>query len=440
MGANDADARVAAPPLVIVCGLGRFGLRVAERLREAGAEVAVVTDSATRSDRVRRAEEMGVTVHVGDFRFAGRRAAAGIGRARAVVLAAADDAANLEAALDIRAEAPDVRIVMRQDEGRFPDRLEADFGIDAVLSPAALAAPEFSRAALDDSPLPAASACTAGGHGIATARRHAERRPRRPGLADRYDPRRPVQIVALGLLVLFGVAVAVFHATLGLPWVDAVYFTATILTTVGFGDYHLKDHGPALKLFGTVLMFAGVTLVAMLTSVLTNFFLSGAAATLRADYAARRARGHVILCGLGSVGYEIARDLTGRGVPLVVIDSTPDDDYARRLGEDLRVPLLYGDATRSDLLLRAGLPHARAVISAVSSDAVSLEIGLAAQTLAEETRPPGHPLRIVLRCFDPDLARRIHALSAAYTLLSSAEISAPLFARAATSPVRAAGA
>ena len=53
------------------------------------------------------------------------------------------------------------------------------------------------------------------------------------------------------------------------------------------------------------------------------------------------------------------------------------------------------------------------------------------RSLVEERRPL-RPLRIVLRCFDPDLAHRIHAVSDAYTLLSSAELAAPLFVQQAT--------
>jgi predicted transcriptional regulator len=48
----------------------------------------------------------------------------------------------------------------------------------------------------------------------------------------------------------------------------------------------------------------------------------------------------------------------------------------------------------------------------------------------EEIRPD-RPLRLVLRCFDPDLANRVHAISEAYTLLSSAEVAAPIFVREA---------
>jgi voltage-gated potassium channel Kch len=230
--------------------------------------------------------------------------------------------------------------------------------------------------------------------------------------------------VAACIAALFLVGVIVFRAELDLSWVDSIYFTSTILTTVGFGDFHLRDQATEVKMFGTLMMFSGVVLIALFTTVLTNFIISGAADQARAERMASRCRGHVILCGLGSVGAQVAEDLLKQRAGVVIIDATPDDKTARHFAK--RVPLLVADATDPDVLLRAGLDRARAVVAAVSSDAVNLEIGFIAQSLVQERRP-NRPLRIVLRCFDADLARRIHARSDAYTLLSSAEIAAPLF-------------
>jgi voltage-gated potassium channel Kch len=88
--------------------------------------------------------------------------------------------------------------------------------------------------------------------------------------------------------------------------------------------------------------------------------------------------------------------------------------------------VIVGDATRPVILHRAGIERARALIACTSNDALNLEIGLTAQSVAESSRN-GAPLRLVLRCFDADLARRIHAVSGNYTLLSEATIAADVF-------------
>jgi Trk K+ transport system NAD-binding subunit len=409
---------------VIVCGLGRFGLRIVEHLRDRRIPVVVITENA-REDRKARALERGARIVEGDFRFHEARATAEIAHARAMILATASDSVNLEAALEARNESPGARIVMRLDADRVAGRLCADFGIDAALSPPVLAAPAFVQAALDPALPPAASPLVPGAASgefskLITARGRTR------------GPHNIIGFVAACLFMLFLVGVVVFRAELNLTWVDSIYFTSTILTTVGFGDFHLREQPTEVKMFGTLMMFSGVVLIALFTSVLTNFFISGAADQARAERTAGGYRGHVILCGLGSVGAEVAKDLLKRRTHVAIVDTTPDDQHARNLSK--RVPLLVGDATDPDVLLRAGLDRARAVIAAVSNDAVNLEIGFIAQSLVQERRPH-RPLRIVLRCFDPELARRIHARSDAYTLLSSAEIAAPLFVEKALGQV-----
>lgn len=396
---------------VVVCGLGRFGLRIVSLLREQGVAVVAITSPETREDRRVAALDLGAQLLTGDFRFPDTREAARLETARALILATSDDLANLETALDVRGQHPTLCIVMRHSDERLGERLQQDFDLNYVLVPPILAAPHFAEAALapaPERPHPRKR--------LAPLRRG--RRPYRPDLTQ----------LLLLLVLLFLGGVLVFHKNLNLGYLDAAYFTMTILTTVGFGDFNLQSAPAPVKLFGMLLMFGGVLLLATLSSLLTNYILSGAAQQARAERTARRFRGHVIVCGLGSVGFAIARHLRARNLQVVVVDKTPEDDFFRDLAG--RLPTLLGDATRPETLLRAGIRRARAVIAATSSDALNLEIGLTAQALVEELRPE-QPLSLVLRCFDPDLARRIHRVSQNYTLLSSAEIAAPIFVEAA---------
>jgi voltage-gated potassium channel Kch len=414
--AESGPSLTAAP--VVVFGLGRFGLRLVELLHEGCVPVTVVTDPRTRADHKQRARDLGAVVIEGDFRFSEVRTAAGVASARAVILASSFDAINLETALDLRHQHRDLRIVMRFDAERLAVRLQSEFGIDAVLSPALLAAPKFAAAAMEAAPpAPEGRRHLPSHHSIVGALAAANR-------LSPLDGRRETRNALVLLSIFFCVAVLVFHGALRLAWVDAVYFAASVVTTTGFGDFNLQAASAPVKLFGVALMFSGVTMIAVISSMLTNFLLSGQSIQRRVERTARRLRGHVIVCGLGGVGFEVARDLQRRRVPLVIIDATPDDLQVRMLKD--RVPILIGDASNPDTLLRAGLSRARAVTVVTSDDAVNLEIVLVAQSLAEELRPD-QPLRLVLRCFDPDLAVRLRSLSAACTPLSAAEIAAPRF-------------
>jgi voltage-gated potassium channel Kch len=423
-----------------VCGLGRFGVRLVELLRERGCSVTVITNAATREDRKQRARDLGAQLIEGDFRLPHVLAEARIRAARALLLVSGDSHANLETALEVRPLAPNTRIVMRLDSDKLADRLRVDFDIDAVLSPPVLAAGGFADAALNAPALPGVGSESVDGG--TTPRRRGRAIANNVGLPRRLAhtassrrrsrvQQREAHLMLLLLVLLFVAGVAVFRHALDLPVVDAIYFTSTILSTVGFGDINLQGQPPVIKLFGSLLMFGGITLIAVLSSFLTLFFVSGNAARMQAERTIRRLRNHVILCGLGSVGFEVAENLLARGVRVVVVDETPGDVHFQNLSE--RLPLLIGDATRPDLLVRAGIDRARALIAAASEDAVNLEIGLTAQAVAEERRPD-NPIRLVLRCFDPDLARRIHAVSSAYILLSSAEVAAPIFVEQALQP------
>jgi len=412
-----------SPLRIVVCGLGRFGLLVVESLCASGHAVTVVTDRRTSPDRIERAQACGARVVRGDFCSARVRREAGIGEAAAAVLVTASDVHNLEAALEIRGEAPGVAVVMRHSEPQFAARFEDDFGITAAMAPECLAAEAFVEAALQ-APVPSVS------------RGRAAAGPATRALMPWHSPRLSFIALPLAFLALYLLSIVVFRWQLGLSWVDAAYFTTSIVTTVGFGDINLQ-HAPAwVKLFGIGLMFAGIVLIAIIASLLTIFIVSGTADQMRNEFRVRRLRGHVVICGLGHVGLAVARDLRARGVPVVVVDAEADDPEHREIR--MRCPVIVGDAKRRVVLARAGAHRARALIACTSNDGVNLEIGLAAQSFGREAAA-GQRLRLVLRCFDADLARRIHAVSSDYTLLSEARIAAPVFARMAAATLERPG-
>jgi hypothetical protein len=229
------------------------------------------------------------------------------------------------------------------------------------------------------------------------------------------------------LLLIYTSAVIIFHSTLNLSWIDSAYFTTSVVTTVGFGDFNL-EHAPAwLKLFGIGLMFAGIMLIGIIASLLTLFIVSGRAMELRSEFLASQKKNHVVVCGLGQIGVAITRDLVEQGVPVVAVDPAATDDDHREL--NIQCPLIVGNATKSTILRRAGIGKARAIIACTSSDALNLEIGLTAQSTVEGKR--ARCLRLVMRCFDYDLASRIHQISSDYILLSEAQVAAPIFVNTA---------
>ncbi len=82
-------------------------------------------------------------------------------------------------------------------------------------------------------------------------------------------------------------------------------------------------------------------------------------------------REHVILCGFGRVGQNVARVLESQGFEYIALDLDPARIRAARQAGD---PVMFGDSADEDLLLKVGLPAASAVVISFSDPATSLGI------------------------------------------------------------------
>jgi Trk K+ transport system NAD-binding subunit len=125
---------------VVLCGIGHLGIRVLEEL--CAAKVAVVAVEKEESGTfVAQAKRSGTPVIIGDMKDDNTLLAAGIDRARVVIIATNDDMANLEVALDSRRLNPDIRVVMRLFEQSITQKISNAFLVDVAFSASTLAAP-----------------------------------------------------------------------------------------------------------------------------------------------------------------------------------------------------------------------------------------------------------------------------------------------------------
>jgi CPA2 family monovalent cation:H+ antiporter-2 len=93
-----------------------------------------------------------------------------------------------------------------------------------------------------------------------------------------------------------------------------------------------------------------------------------------AEYSATGAlakREHVLLCGFGRVGRNLARVLAAQGFEFLALDLDPDNvRAARRAGE----PVVWGDSADEQLLRNLGLDHATVVIITFADPTVAIDI------------------------------------------------------------------
>jgi voltage-gated potassium channel Kch len=129
-------------------------------------------------------------------------------------------------------------------------------------------------------------------------------------------------------------------------------------------------------------------------------------ANLRRDVRAmlvRRYRRHVIVCGIGSTGRQVAEAMTAAGFRVAAIDLAEDGPEITAC-ETLRIPVLRGDARLERQLEVASLQHARAMVICCGEDSLNLDIGLKAatvlkslpQTMRPTIRPGGDEPTLIL--------------------------------------------
>jgi voltage-gated potassium channel len=189
--------------------------------------------------------------------------------------------------------------------------------------------------------------------------------------------------VAIGLAVLAAIVIigTVGYVLLGFGVLDATYQTVTTITTVGFREVEPLDG--AGQVFTIVLILAGVgTALYTLTvglELIVEGHLGQAMEKRRMDKHIDALREHVIVCGWGRVGRAIAREVAEAGRPLVVIDHDPE-----RVATIEGHLYVLGDATSDEVLQRAGIDRAAALVAALATDAENLFITLSGRALQPE--------------------------------------------------------
>lgn len=134
-------------------------------------------------------------------------------------------------------------------------------------------------------------------------------------------------------------------------------------------------------------------------------------------------RNHVIVFGAGHVGLRVIRILVQMGFDVVAIDNSPDEDAESTLSE-LDVPLIVGDGRNLSTLEKAGLREADSFVACIGNDYVNLEAIM-------KVRDLNPTIRIVARMWDDQYAHQIERFMNVQAVLSSSDLSAPVFAGSA---------
>ncbi|MBI1332067.1 MAG: hypothetical protein GC165_04215 [Armatimonadetes bacterium] len=422
---------------VIVCGLGQVGYRVTTLLLRMGKPVTVVA-LAARSEFEREVAELGARVVVGDARDRVVLEECDIGSAESLIACTDSDLTNIEISLDAQGSNPNLRVIARLFDQTLARRLEESVGIHRALAMSVLAAPSFAATGIGSDVIGAFD------HGGRTYSVHLSDDGKvdvRPSLdvrvrqstkpRKRFRMRSLVQNIPplltrllLAIFVLIVISTTVFAAAMHLSVIDALYFVITTLTTTGYGDISVKDHAVWLKLYACAMMLLGSAAVATLYSIITDYLVSARFDEIFGRQQVSESE-HIIVVGLGNVGFRIAEALDKMGYSVVAIDNNANAKYRTLLPPS--IVFVAGDGRDDETLRRAGIETATSVISATHDDAINLSTCLMAKGLNPSTK-------VVVRLFDGGFARKVERALDVDMALSASRISAPGFVGAAIVP------
>ena len=472
---RNVDAR----PHFVICGADALVYTVAEELANAGHRIrlTVIVPARLRADVPDLAGLRGVRVIRADRLDERTFRSAGLAGAAALALVMPDDVVNLHAALCAQAVEPNLRLVIRMFNSGLGYGVRSLFADCAVLSDAAMAAPAFVAAALgevapthvrlagrtlyvtrraDVNPEHVVCALTAAdgtgrvdvlpadpppeaqrptdlvlaeatgrpaGQAVAARRLVLARRRRRPlrvlGRAVRAALSRKLGIAVLATLVITVVSGAILvHADPVEGFWASIY--VTLLTVVGSSDVEVERNGIA-QAAQLVLTIAGLALLPLITAAVVEGMVNARLALAGGRTAARR-EDHIVVVGLGNVGTRVLRQLVDLGLQVVAIDRSADARGAK-VAEQLGVPFIVGDAAREETLRAASIATSQALVVVSTDDVTNLQAALNARAV----RPD---LRVVLRLFDDDFARRVETAFSINSSRSVSRLAAPAFAGA----------
>jgi len=187
---------------------------------------------------------------------------------------------------------------------------------------------------------------------------------------------------------------------------DGFYMTFITVTTVGYAEVvDMAGNAPG-RLFTVAVAIAGI---GSLWVVFSNFTALLLARTM--DPSRNRAKllketsrmhDHYIVCGLGRIGSNVARELiaTNQAFVGVETDASAIETFKERDERAADARVLHADASDDDTMQAAGILHARGVFAVTGQDSQNMLIALTAKQLNPAARVVArvHDVRNVEKC------------------------------------------
>src|SRR3989344_6760829 len=278
---------------VLILGKGHLAFQVEKRLKERKFNIVSLSSEEFRKEKVGTFES---TLE----RYRRILEANDVRSAQAIYILDEDDVKNIELTLAVISLNGDIPIFVALFNEDIAPHLRIAHKNLIIKNPALIAAPYFADA-LDFSLNRVPVKTSAGG-----------------SIEERSFHDKWLYIPIFGFLLLWSAAIVFFKFSENLSWLDAVYFTTTVVTTTGFGDISLLHSSSLAKLAGIVTMVTAVIFASITFSLIVDHLVRKRT-EIQLGRRKYHLKDHIILCGLGRVGYQVAEEILKRGKEVLII-------------------------------------------------------------------------------------------------------------------------
>ncbi len=158
---------------------------------------------------------------------------------------------------------------------------------------------------------------------------------------------------------------------------EALYMTVITVATVGYREIHPPSE--ATMVWTILIVLTGLISGAVLITLVASSLIEGEVRRIfgrrHLERKIQNLSNHVVICGYGMLGQNVALELAAAGKPVVVVD--PDQDRTE-LADRAGLLYLRADAQEEDTLRDAGLERASALVAALPTDAANVFVTLTA--------------------------------------------------------------
>ena len=188
-------------------------------------------------------------------------------------------------------------------------------------------------------------------------------------------------IIAFSLIISIIVAGSIGYMLIeGYSLIDAIYMTVITVATVGFRE--VEELSTSGKIFTIFLIVISLGILTYSISIITSHIVEG---RLRIFFRSniktrgiRKMKDHIIICGYGRNGKQTAHDLVHLQKTVVVVEKNHELILSQTKNN---IMFIEGDATEDEILEKAGILQAGALISTLPVDADNLYVVLTARSL-----------------------------------------------------------